>query len=444
MVPVYGNSTRTPNTSMTATNTIAISLEAKSTLSGVGDYILQGLDREPTSSTSSQPSSTSDYFRTYEQFGSTAQHGSASRANQSYWQASSTKITSYGQSIAVTAQPNLTSQANALDAAVRCYSSISTWRRESEAFWNSKVANHSWPISSFWSSATGTWSKTTTIYPANVSTYTLCDGTPRVNARPRTSYLNETSTLWATFTKTLTPTFKSQPCSVSPSDCRMLFYDTNAYEQASDELIRQCGNPAHLYEDPSCLLGGGPVELVYFPVKRDNGSLCTNSSSVTAKPLLPGLSEMTTLGHSFTSDSVYLSFKILYAYYDGFSDRVGPSYTDLIVPLHSTDISSHCGGWFAAYGPGTQLNYADLNWPVPASAYKCQARCSKALTASPTLQPSVDDHMLWDLKTLPTPPECNTIWEDVNPVLAVPTKIREMVPAWSSCSFWNEGLANFW
>ncbi|KAK4496329.1 hypothetical protein PRZ48_012309 [Zasmidium cellare] len=224
----------------------------------------------------------------------------------------------------------------------------------------------------------------------------------------------------------------------------MLFYDTNAYEQASDELIRQCGNPAHLYEQPSCLLGGGPVELVYFPVQRGNGSLCTNSSSAMAKPLLPGLSEMTTLGHSFTSDSVYLSFKTLYAYYDGFSDRVGPSYTDLIVPLHSTDISSHCGGWFAAYGPGTQLNYADLNWPVPASAYKCQARCSKALTASPTLDPSADDHLLWDLQTLPTPPECATIWEDVNPVLAVPTKIREMVPAWSSCSFWNEGLANFW
>lgn len=265
-----------------------------------------------------------------------------------------------------------------------------------------------------------------------------------MNARPKTYHLNESTTIWTSFTTTLTPTFKPKPCTVASSQCRMLFYDTNAKNQAYDELLRQCGLPAHLYEEPSCLLGGGPVELVYFPVQRDNRSLCTNSSGATAKPLLPGLSEITTLGHTFTSDSVYLSFKTLYASYDGFGDRVGPSFTDLIVPLHSTDISSHCGGWFAAYGPGTQLNYADLNWPVPASAYKCQARCSMALTGSATIDPSVEDDLEWVLATLPTPPECNTIWEDINPVLAVPTKIREMVPEWSTCSFWNQALANFW
>lgn len=225
----------------------------------------------------------------------------------------------------------------------------------------------------------------------------------------------------------------------------MLIYDTNAFDVDNDGILRQCGLPAHLGDSPSCLLAGGPLELIYFPAARDNDSLCANSSSGTTatKALFPGLSQISTLGHSFTSDSVYLSFKTLYATYDAFWDRVGPSYSDLIVPLHSTDISTHCGGWFSAYGPGTRLNYADLNWPVPASAYSCAARCSMSMTSSALIN-EYDTELVWDLATVPTPPECNTIWNDLKPVLAVPTKIRAMVPEWSTCSFWNSYLANFW
>lgn len=71
---------------------------------------------------------------------------------------------------------------------------------------------------------------------------------------------------------------------------------------------------------------------------------------------------------------------------------------------------------------GTAMNFNDLNYPVPASAYSCAGRCA-------TQYPPVK--------------ECSTIWSDFNPVLALPPQIRTMDPAWASCSFWNGALPNF-
>ncbi|KAI5359920.1 hypothetical protein Slin14017_G094810 [Septoria linicola] len=192
---------------------------------------------------------------------------------------------------------------------------------------------------------------------------------------------------------------------------------------------------------------GGPVELIFFPVEsKDDASVCGNgtsniTSSVTSRPLIPGVPEITTLGSTFSRESVYISFKTLFASYDGFWNKIGPTFADYIVPLHSTDISTHCGGWGQAYGAGTQLDYADLNWPVSASAYKCQDRCRMQKVAIPTL---ADGTLGASVDTTVAGPECDTNWSDINPVLAVPTKIRDMVPEWASCSFWNENIANFW
>ncbi|SMR60950.1 unnamed protein product [Zymoseptoria tritici ST99CH_1E4] len=342
-----------------------------------------------------------------------------------------------------TAPPNVGPASYAMNTAAQCWSEIATWRNQSASFWNSQVANRTWSITSFSSSTTGTWTSTSTIYPANASTYTLCDGSARVNVRPKTTTWNGTSTVWGSFTTTMTPTFRPQPCSLEPRDCRALYFDTDIMTIDEREVLRQCGHPAHLEGgELSCLIGGGPVDLIYFPVQRNDSAICGSKTYATsAAPMITGLSEITTLGRTFTSASVYISFKTLYATYDGFWDTVGPTFTDLIVPLHSSDISSHCGGWHKAYGTGVPLDYADLNWPVPASAYSCQNRCSGDQTSSMAL---TDGWVRWVPMPAPTPSECSTIWSDVNPILALPTKIRDMVPEWSTCSFWNNNLANFW
>ncbi|KAL1584554.1 hypothetical protein WHR41_07012 [Cladosporium halotolerans] len=139
---------------------------------------------------------------------------------------------------------------------------------------------------------------------------------------------------------------------------------------------------------------------------------------------------VTALGTTFTSGSVYLSFHTLYASYDGFYDRVGPTFKDTIIPVPSSAMSTHCGGFTEAHGPGTPLNYADLNWPVPASAYNCQARC--------------DQRFVPLSNRSETPPQCKTIWSDVNPNIAIPTMVKDLVPEWSSCSMEGFRIPNFW
>jgi hypothetical protein len=177
---------------------------------------------------------------------------------------------------------------------------------------------------------------------------------------------------------------------------------------------------------------GGPVELAYFPVTtigndkcHANGSTITNTGGPTA---------IEALGTTLTSGSVYLSFQTLYAFQEGFGRRIGPAFTDFILPLPSSAISTQCGGWFSAQGPGTPLNYADLNYPWPASAYNCMNRCRTNLSFTIVNGTGVS----WS-----PPPQCSTIWSDLNPILAMPTEVHNLVPAWSTCSMWDAALPNF-
>lgn len=392
---------------------------------------MSGQQSSRTSSSSSTSSATL----------STAANASSFATNATFFSASATPSYPVNKDV-FTATPKISAPVQAMSQAMQCWSDIATWRHQSASFWNANIAQRTWPISSSWSSSTLNWTRTKTIYPSHVSTYSLCDGTPRVNARPITTTITGTSTLWGSMTATLTPTFVPQPCTLKRSDCRILYDYTNIVEIDDLELLRQCGSPGHALNGAQCLLAGGPVEIIYSPVARDDTELCrSNNSTVSASPLYPGMSEITTLGRTFSSDSVYISFKTLFATYDGFWDTVGPTFTDHIVALHSTDLSTQCGGWHAAYGPGTALNYADLNWPVPASAYKCQDRCAMKMESSAFLGPYA---AMWSMWLAPTAPQCSTIWSDINPIIALPTKIRDMVPEWSSCSLYDDFLANFW
>ncbi|KAK3638165.1 hypothetical protein LTR56_013194 [Elasticomyces elasticus] len=127
-------------------------------------------------------------------------------------------------------------------------------------------------------------------------------------------------------------------------------------------------------------------------------------------------------GHTFASGFVYISVSSLYAYYDGFAPgaTVGPNFKNITLTVKSEDMSSHCRG-----DPNSRsLNFADLNWPVPASAYLCQLGCTGY--DSP-------------------PPECSTIWSNVNPYLAIPTKaLKALVPEWSDCVAHDGMQSPYW
>lgn len=315
----------------------------------------------------------------------------------------------------------------AVPHATQCWSEIASWSTSSIAWYNKHIADRSWPVTSSTSIVQLQTSKVQTFYPTNTSTYRLCDGSARVNARPSTttSRFNSTS---GTYTKTFlaTPTFRPRPCDPRPQDCHMWYNQSSIPQFNEDELLDICGNPSHGADQP-CVFGiDGAVELIYFPVKvaNANASLCSgNASTITASPTGAGPNVITTLGRTFTSGAVYMSIKALSAYVDGFDYLIGPSFSDVILTLSSSDVSSQCNGNKLA----TSLDFADLNWPVPASAYNCQDRCG-----------------YFNIKDSVLPTQCSTIWSDVNPLLAIPTKIMDLSPLWATCAFEVPSLANYW
>lgn len=95
-----------------------------------------------------------------------------------------------------------------------------------------------------------------------------------------------------------------------------------------------------------------------------SGNLCEgNGKTITPTPTGDGPDTIVTLGTTLTSPTVYVSFNTLYARAGGFLTDFGPTFSDYIIPFSSQDISTVCGG-FAFASTATQLNFADLNYPV--------------------------------------------------------------------------------
>jgi hypothetical protein len=334
------------------------------------------------------------------------------------------------------------SWASSMPEVEKCWSDIVTWRSSSISWWNKYIASTKFS-NSVLTTQTTIWAVTetaieTTIYPPSVSAYTLCDGSPRADIRPQTSTITSNVTKSRTLVVPEEFAFpQPQPCIPDSHTCRLWYYESDMNVTNEDELLQQCGRPTGLYEP--CLVAGGPVQLIYWPEANEESDLCPNNVSMVLSHLvqahkpatttLPGT--ITALGHTFTSGSVYLSFHTLYASYDGFWDRVGPTFKDTIIAVPSSAMSTHCGGFTEAHGPGTALNYADLNWPVAASAYNCQARCDDWRFVSHDNRSASE-------------PECKTIWNDVNPNIVVPTLVRDLVPEWAHCEMSGFRIPNFW
>ncbi|KAI5199455.1 hypothetical protein E4T38_07012 [Aureobasidium subglaciale] len=316
--------------------------------------------------------------------------------------------------------------------ALSCYNAYSSWRQGSITWAESALNGTTWQTTTTTSTIIQTIQTVATVYPTgSLSTYKLCDGSPRVDFEPLTLTSSYTSTSeYEAYVPVGQPTYSvTQPCKASSDECEYLYY-SSGLSWNDITLMALCGSPAHLGQP--CLIMGGPVELGYFPVTTAGNNKCAaNGSTITNTA---GPTAVEAFGTTLSSGSVYLSFKTLYAFQEGFGRRIGPAFTDFILPLPSSAVSTQCGGWFSAAGPGTPLNYADLNFPWPASAYNCINRCSTDLTWTQSNGTAIS----WT-----PPPQCSTIWSDLNPVLAMPTEVRDLVPAWSTCSLWDAALPNF-
>ncbi|KAF2168867.1 hypothetical protein M409DRAFT_20880 [Zasmidium cellare ATCC 36951] len=486
----------TSSFSNTTSSVATSSNSTSSTSHGVGAFILQGLGSSQTSTTSESSSSvqSSESTSSSSLSSSVSSTSSASRVSSSP-SSDGTSLTSslHGANTSATAHhasgtihnlaqitppPNATTSAGNgtgvlvtqyapfsylngsltfepvvwtgndpnLARAESCWSAITSQQLESSSFYDASVANRTWPITESSTVYNGTYTYTTVIYPTDASTYRLCDGSPRADIKPATQALTTVSSGYPStflFNVTATPTTSLSPPCGTPNTGELCYDwfrygnltgDYNGHESNDARLLHhECGYPSHFAPNSfnatswPCLIAGGPVQLYYFPVDTGNQSSCSNRTAISSgSPTTPAPTVVTD-GLTLTSGFVYVSFQTLYAQYDGFSYGPGTGYKDLIMTLASSQVSTNCGnGDVRSATAGTQINFADFNYPIPASAYSCAHPCEASCVDATC-----------------TPQACSTIWDNFNPVMAIPTPVLDLQEAWKTCSFADENGVNW-
>jgi hypothetical protein len=122
-------------------------------------------------------------------------------------------------------------------------------------------------------------------------------------------------------------------------------------------------------------------------------------------------------GRTYYADKAYVSFQELAAWLlcsgrgDG-TTQVGTYHTGDIMEFESSELFSLR---YPNLGTQYPFNFADLNEPVPRSAYMGLANCYSQ--------------------------QCETVGTfSYNPILAIPSKVRALDPLWSNCAFNFEGI----
>jgi hypothetical protein len=147
---------------------------------------------------------------------------------------------------AVAANGSTTTASN--PTALACYATYSRWRAGSMSWAMTEIDAKTWSTTTSISTITQTFDTVATIYPTGkLSTYKLCDGSPRVNFEPLT--LTSTYTSATGFVAYVTPGLpiysSTKPCNASSEDCEYLYYHSGlSWDDLA--LLGLCGSPAHL------------------------------------------------------------------------------------------------------------------------------------------------------------------------------------------------------
>ncbi|OJD37922.1 transcription factor c6 [Diplodia corticola] len=290
----------------------------------------------------------------------------------------------------------------------------------------------------YWSShASYSYSSTTTYDTLWLSNYTgplstFCDGVPRASGPAPT-----TTTIGQVYVNSIPPPFPSPSptCTFDYHGCELVVSSYRSWYATSHPATvnpplpplcewgpNECIIPAG---EEECRLDAGDVKLIFWPQSKDPSQLCATNNGVpkTAAPT-PATPVIATSGdYTFTSPSVYLSFKQLQGL------PCYKTWTSAIVPVPSTDISSLVFGQTNPIERTTSINWADMNSPVPLSAYKGQQSCW--------------DNWLGVRGTAAGGDGCATVYDDYLPWLALPTNPAHFTaidPLFANCTslFWRK------
>ena len=109
----------------------------------------------------------------------------------------------------------------------------------------------------------------------------------------------------------------------------------------------------------------------------------------------------------------------------------------LLLPQSPDAVSTLAGKLGGGYHPPEKINYADFNYPVPASAYRAQPRCYEAPLSWSyynVTQPlySGGPTTTWEVATyseFASENQCSTIYDDYRPILSIPPEFSSLTPA---------------
>ncbi|RMY54595.1 hypothetical protein D0865_04624 [Hortaea werneckii] len=138
---------------------------------------------------------------------------------------------------------------------------------------------------------------------------------------------------------------------------------------------------------------------------------------------------------TLTSPTVYMAVGDTWIY-----QSAGSTISDqsrLLLPQSPDAVSTLAGKLGGGYHPPEKINYADFNYPVPASAYRAQPRCYEApysrsyynvtqplFPGGPTTTWEVETHSEFASEN-----QCSTIYDDYRPILSIPPEFSSLTPA---------------
>jgi hypothetical protein len=247
---------------------------------------------------------------------------------------------------------------------------------------------------------TYTWLGTDTT--ANVDWTTLCDGHPRLPESFTFPTTTGTSSYTNRFCGSPTPvhpdpyTGISPNCTIAPSYCNQL-YEVSVLRTSSDPVTPACSTSSgYMAPCGDCTIFANGVQLFYWPVTTVGGSPCNDSgSTITASPTGNGPNTIVLGNSTYISGSAYLSFSDIFATVTN-GALCGTPASNIEFPVPTNELSSlSLSAAPPAYTETTwyteSFNIADLNWPVPLSAYRGMCfNTSTCFTMSRSYLPQIE------------------------------------------------------
>jgi len=195
----------------------------------------------------------------------------------------------------------------------------------------------------------------------------------------------------------------------------------------------------------TCAITGNTVQLYYWPpttatlFENGNGTVTARASALSPNNSVP----ITAIvgGVTLTSPTIYISYDTIYA--SDSCSGIGRTITNTVIPISSNDLSSLAysavGTWAVAPGEwgveqmpwlyvNQAFNLSDLIEPIPNNVYDKLPFCQRDLRGW--------EMAGWNESSF----ICSYGKLPYAPLIAMPTAVRNLDPAWGSCTAWYGGL----